>query len=99
MAWWSRTNKQKKKPDEVKKTKRPVPSGLFQKCEECGATLETDRVKANLWCCPQCGHHFVLPTEERLKLIVDEGTFEEYDWSIQPEDPLGFKDHKKYADR
>jgi acetyl-CoA carboxylase carboxyl transferase subunit beta len=101
MAWWSKTKEKKKKPDEVKKTKRSVPSGLFQKCDECGATVETDRVKANLWCCPQpsCGHHFVLPTEERIKLTVDEGSFREEDRLIQPEDPLEFKDHKKYADR
>ncbi|HWE27755.1 MAG TPA: acetyl-CoA carboxylase, carboxyltransferase subunit beta [Polyangia bacterium] len=97
-AWWSKT-KEKKKPDEVKKTKRSVPSGLFQKCEECGATVETDRVKASLWCCPQCGHHFVLPTDERIKLLVDEGSFREEDRNIQPEDPLHFTDSKRYADR
>jgi acetyl-CoA carboxylase carboxyl transferase subunit beta len=97
-AWWSRT-KEKKKADEVQKTKRSVPSGLFQKCEDCGATVETDRVKASLWCCPQCGYHFVLPTEERIRLTVDEGSFSEEDFLIQPEDPLEFKDGKRYVDR
>jgi acetyl-CoA carboxylase carboxyl transferase subunit beta len=99
MAWWSKTKTNKKKPDEVQKTKRSVPEGLFQKCEECGATLESDRVKANLWCCPPCGYHFVMPTDERIKLVVDEGSFVEEDRTIQPEDPLGFRDSKRYADR
>jgi acetyl-CoA carboxylase carboxyl transferase subunit beta len=97
-AWWSR-QKNKKKPDEAVKLKRSVPSGLFQKCEGCGATLETERVKQALWCCPQCGYHFVLPTEDRVRLIVDEGSFVEHDTTIQPEDPLAFHDSKRYADR
>src|SRR5262245_53455342 len=97
-AWWSKT-KQKKKPAEAVKTKRSVPTGLFQKCDGCGATLATDAVKEALWCCPQCGHHFVLPTEERIKITVDEGSFVEADRTIQPEDPLEFHDSKRYGDR
>jgi acetyl-CoA carboxylase carboxyl transferase subunit beta len=98
MAWWSRP-KSKMKPDVAVKTKRSVPSGLFQKCDECGAPLPTEKVKEALWCCPQCGHHFVLPTEERIKLVVDAGSFAEQDCTIQPEDPLEFRDSKRYADR
>jgi acetyl-CoA carboxylase carboxyl transferase subunit beta len=98
MAWWSR-EKSKKKPDEAVKLKRSVPSGLFEKCDGCGATVETERVKQALWCCPQCGFHFVLPTEERIKLVLDPGSFVEHDQTIQPEDPLAFADSKKYGDR
>ncbi len=98
MAWWSR-NKEKKSPAEALAKKRSVPSGLFQKCDECGQTVETAKVRASLWCCPSCGYHFVLPTDERIKLIVDEGSFVELDKTIQPEDPLEFHDSKRYADR
>jgi acetyl-CoA carboxylase carboxyl transferase subunit beta len=97
MAWWSRT-KDKKSTTEAAK-KRSVPSGLFQKCDECGQTVESAKVKAALWCCPLCGHHFVRPTEARIRLTVDEGTFEEHDTAIQPIDPLSFRDSKRYADR
>src|SRR3954447_11492921 len=97
-AWWSKT-KQKKKPAEVKATKRSVPSGLFQKCDGCGATVETERVKQVLWCCPQCGFHFVMPTEHRILISVDQGSLEEQDLDIQPKDPLEFKDSKRYQDR
>jgi acetyl-CoA carboxylase carboxyl transferase subunit beta len=97
MAWWSREKSKAKKEPQGKK--RSVPSGLFQKCDECGATVETEKVQKNLWCCTQCGHHFILPTEERIKLVVDEGSFREEDALIQPEDPLQFRDSKKYSDR
>jgi acetyl-CoA carboxylase carboxyl transferase subunit beta len=97
MAWWAR-NKDKK-PGTQAARKRSVPQGLFQKCDACGATVESQKVKQALWCCPQCGQHFVLPTDERIKLIVDEGTFVEEDQRIQPEDPLEFRDSKRYGDR
>jgi acetyl-CoA carboxylase carboxyl transferase subunit beta len=98
-AWWSR---QKKKPaagEAAPPRKRSVPSGLFQMCDQCGETLESDKVKQALWCCYKCGQHFVLPTGERIKLVVDEGSFREEDKRVQPEDPLGFFDSKKYGDR
>ncbi len=97
-AWWSRP-KSKMKPEVAAKTKRSVPSGLFQKCDECGETVPSGQVKEALWCCPKCGHHFVMPTEERIKITVDEGSFVEEDRKIQPTDPLEFRDSKRYADR
>jgi acetyl-CoA carboxylase carboxyl transferase subunit beta len=98
MAWWSRP-KSKMKPEVAVKTKRSVPSGLFQKCDECGVTVATDAVKEASWCCPQCGFHFRMPTEDRIRLTVDEGSFREEDVDIQPKDPLQFKDSKRYIDR
>ncbi len=94
MAWWSRPKDKRKDA-----SKRSVPSGLFQKCEACGQTVETERVQRALWCCPNCGHHFVLPTEERIRITVDAGSFVEEDRLIQPEDPLEFRDSKRYSER
>ena len=96
MAWWNRDKKEKKQPAEGK---RSVPSGIFQKCDGCGATLQAEKVKQALWCCPECGHHFALPTVERIQMICDEGTFVESDAAITPRDPLAFTDSKRYADR
>jgi acetyl-CoA carboxylase carboxyl transferase subunit beta len=97
-AWWKRP-KSKMKPEVAAKTKRSVPSGVFQKCDECGETVPSGQVKEAMWCCPKCGHHFVMPTEERIKITVDDDSFDEQDQTIQPEDPLEFRDSKRYADR
>jgi len=97
-AWWSRP-KSKMKPDVAAKTKRSVPSGLFQKCDDCGETVPSGQVKEAQWTCPKCGFHFVMPTEERIKITVDEGSFVEEDRTIQPTDPLEFRDSKRYSDR
>ena len=96
MAWWSR-NKEKK--EVVPTEKRSVPEGLWTKCEECGAILETQKVAASAMVCPTCGFHFPLGTAERIALVVDEGSFEEMDTEVAPRDALGFRDSKRYADR
>jgi acetyl-CoA carboxylase carboxyl transferase subunit beta len=97
-AWWSRP-KSKMRPEVAAKTKRSVPSGLFQKCDDCGETVPSGQVKEAQWTCPKCGFHFVMPTEERIKITVDEGSFVEEDCKIQPTDPLEFRDSKRYGDR
>jgi len=97
-AWWSRP-KSKMRPEVAAKTKRSVPSGLFQKCDDCGETVPSGQVKEAQWTCPKCGFHFVMPTEERIKITVDEGSFVEEDRTIQPTDPLAFRDSKRYGDR
>ena len=95
MAWWSRKNKATESGSE----KRSVPTGLFQKCDGCSTTLDSQKVVAALRCCPQCGHHFSLPTEDRIHLLLDEGTAVEQDTGLSATDPLGFRDTKSYADR
>ena len=98
MAWWNR-KKEKKEPSEAAAEKRSVPSGLWQKCDECDAILETAKVIESLHLCPNCGFHFVMPTESRMALICDEGSFVESDAEMMPRDALGFRDSKRYADR
>ncbi len=98
MAWWSR-QKEKKPAREALSEKRSVPQGLFRKCDACGATLETERVVEALYCCPRCDHHFVMPTEARLRLLADEGSWQEADADVRPVDRLGFVDQKRYVDR
>ena len=76
-----------------------MPSGLFQKCDGCATTLDSQKVVLALRCCPQCGHHFTMPTEDRIRLLLDEGTGVEHDTGLGATDPLGFRDTKSYADR
>ena len=98
MPWWVR-KKEKKEPGEALAEKRSVPSGLWQKCDECGAILESQALTDGFRVCPKCDYHFALPTAERIALVVDEGSFEERDATMAAEDPLGFRDSKRYADR
>lgn len=49
--------------------------------------------------CPKCGFHIRIGVIERIKLLVDEGTFVEHDGALRPVDPLSFVDKKSYLKR
>lgn len=102
MAWWSRKNKAtdlSDPPDSGAALKRSMPSGLFQKCDGCQAILDSTKVKDELRCCPSCGHHFSMPTLERVAMLLDADSWVEEDAGLTPQDPLRFRDTKGYADR
>ena len=83
----------------VKVKKKEIPEGLWTKCEECSAPIYNKNLEENLKVCPKCGYHFMLTAGERLQLLIDEGTFREYDADMISEDPLGFKGPKTYCDK
>jgi acetyl-CoA carboxylase carboxyl transferase subunit beta len=95
MAWYKREDRE----DELAEEKRSVPAGVFTKCPGCRAALLTADLDKNDNVCPQCEHHFPLTTARRLELVLDPGSFEEADATIESVDPLGFRDSKRYADR
>lgn len=87
--------------DEPKKhrAKRGVPSGLWIRCADCGETVFRKTVAENMSVCPVCGYHMYLSAAERIRCVLDEGTFEEWDGNLMPADPLEFFDKKAYAER
>ena len=82
-----------------KRTARRVPEGLWVKCPDCRATIYKKTADGLLGICPECGYHFYVSGQERIRQVLDEGTFEEWDAELMPTDPLEFKDRKSYADR
>ena len=49
--------------------------------------------------CPNCDYHFRIGARDRIKLVVDEGTFTEMFQNIQGKDPLKFVDTQPYSER
>ncbi|HCC06903.1 MAG TPA: acetyl-CoA carboxylase carboxyl transferase subunit beta [Clostridiales bacterium] len=86
---------------EDKEYKPYIPNGMWVKCPECGMTLyKEDLEKGNLVCI-HCHSHLRMGVAERIKLIIDEGTFEEIDRNIESDNPLNFTDYdiKKYQNK
>ncbi|MCP4191482.1 MAG: acetyl-CoA carboxylase carboxyltransferase subunit beta [Planctomycetaceae bacterium] len=83
----------------VKRPKRGVPEGLWQRCPGCQAAIFRKEAEKRLGVCPECGYHFYVSAGERIRQVLDEGTFEEWDADLMPDDPLQFKDKKPYRDR
>ena len=73
--------------------KPQVPDGMFRKCDGCGKTVYEEDVKNAFYCCPECGKHFRIDPRTRLQLVVDRGSFREWDADLTGEDPLQFPEY------
>ncbi len=83
----------------VRLKKKEMPDGLWLKCEACSETLYSKTIEENYKVCPKCGYHFSLGAYERIKMLVDNDTFKEYDKDMLSADPLDFKGPKTYKDK
>ncbi len=79
--------------------KRGVKEGVWEKCESCGAALYLPELERNLNVCPKCSHHRPIGARVRLNAFLDPGSTEEIAATLEPGDPLRFRDSKKYRDR
>lgn len=83
----------------MKRPKRGVPEGLWLRCDGCGATVFRKQVEQNMNVCPECEHHFYVPTSMRIRQLLDPDSFEEWYAEMTSGDPLGFADRKSYKER
>lgn len=78
---------------------KDTPDNLWQKCPSCEGMLFHRDLKENLNVCTHCGHHMRVAVKERLEMLFDNGTYARIDVPNVPQDPLKFRDKKKYTDR
>jgi len=87
----------------LKRFKRPQPKKQeptsWIKCPACGAISFYKEVQKRFNTCPKCNYHFRIEAEERIKMLMDEKSFKEYDRDLEPKDPLNFVDKKSYKKR
>lgn len=79
--------------------KRSFPEGVWLKCDSCKEILTASELNERFGVCPKCGHHHRLMSRRRIDLLIDEETFEEIDAELASDDPLKFRDSKRYRDR
>jgi len=97
MAWFS---KKTKRIEAVPPEERVVKTeNVFIKCDGCEAHLFTGELDDALQVCKHCNHHFRIGARERLRLLFDDGKFEELDSEVVSIDPLEFVDNKPYSER
>ena len=67
-----------------------VPDGLFQKCDKCGEIIYTEDIITNYYICPNCNSYFRILPRIRLSIVLDKGSFKEWDTDLTVSDPLNF---------
>ncbi|MDO4183965.1 MAG: acetyl-CoA carboxylase, carboxyltransferase subunit beta [Rhodospirillales bacterium] len=84
----------------IKKTaQKEIADDLWLKCPNCGKLLFTKELKKTWYVCPECDYHLRLYLDKRLKMLFDNGLYAEVALKQTPEDPLKFRDSKRYTER
>ena len=79
--------------------RREVPENLWIKCPETGEMVFHKDLEGNKWVIPASGYHMKMPAKARLADLFDNGDYESLPQPKVAQDPLKFRDSKKYSDR
>ena len=79
--------------------KKDGPDNLWHKCKGCGQMVFLKELEDNLHVCPNCDFHERIGPILRFKYIFDEGSYTIIPLPKVPDDPLKFRDTKRYTDR
>lgn len=75
-------------------TSPEVPEGLMRKCNACRAVVLAESIIQNHYICPKCGNYFSVPARQRIAMLADEGSFEEWDTGLTSGNPLHYKGYE-----
>jgi len=89
----------KKKVQAKPEEKLVLPEGIWVKCDSCGEILYRNELEKNLWICHKCNFHFRINCTDYISLLLDDGSFEEFDAFLESADPLEFPEYKKKIKR
>ena len=79
--------------------KETTDENLWHKCKGCGQMVFTRELEENLYVCPKCDHHERIGPKVRFRQIFDAGSCHDVPSPKVAEDPLKFRDSKRYTDR
>ena len=79
--------------------KTEVPDNLWEKCGSCAAMIFHRELEASQRVCPHCGHHMRIGARQRLDSLFDDAKYSLIELPEAVQDPLRFRDSKRYSDR
>ena len=80
-------------------TKRELPDNLWVKCPDSGQMVFYKDLEANQFVIPGSNYHMRIDARQRLRLFFDEGDYDVVPVREVGQDPLKFRDGKRYSDR
>ena len=79
--------------------KRQTAENLWHKCSKCGTMVFVKEWEENYNVCPRCNFHDRIGPTKRFEQLFDAAQYELLPAPEVREDPLRFKDTKRYTDR
>lgn len=92
-------NLRKSEPTIQQQQEREIADGLWTKCPACGVLAYTKDLQANQLVCPECDHHLLVNSNERIAQLIDPQTWQPLGDNLVATDPLKFRDRKSYSER
>ena len=87
----------RKKYTSIKVRRKDLPGGLWVKCPDCNEIVYKHEIEEGKGVCPKCAFHFQISSQERLALLINAGTFQEWDANLVSADPLRFTGQVSYV--
>lgn len=84
-----------RKAEDTLEQKPSIPNGMWVKCDSCGKIIYNNDLEENNKVCSQCNHHFRMTARERIELIIDKDTFEEFDKNMISDNPIEFNGYEE----
>ncbi len=78
---------------------KEIPENLWNKCPECSQMIFHRDMERNLHVCQHCGYHMRVTAKLRLDMLVDNAEYKVSEIAKTIEDPLNFRDRRKYSER
>ncbi len=82
-------------PEAQQSARGRTPDGQWLRCDGCGEILYRKTLETNYFICPRCGHHFRIPPDRYIEIILDDGRLEELDADLAASDPLKFPRYRE----
>lgn len=79
--------------------KRDMPDGIWLKCPSCAEMLTKSDLRVQAMVCLTCGYHFEMSGRERIELLAEPDSFEEWDTGLHSVDTLGFTGTDSYESK
>ena len=79
--------------------KRQTAENLWHKCSKCGSMVFVKEWEENFNVCPRCNFHDRIGPRKRFEQLFDAAQYELLPAPEVREDPLKFKDNKRYSER
>ena len=79
--------------------KKDMPGGLWLKCESCAEVIYRKELEEKGRVCPACRFHFTVPGPERVRMLLDEGSWNELYADLEALDRLDFQDNQPYSEK
>ncbi len=81
--------------DKSKTVSPDIPNEMCVSCPVCKSILLSGDLNDNGHICPKCGHHFRINAKQRISIIADENSFEEFDASMRSRNIIDFPNYDK----